>query len=123
MSWLISVKMAVLAPIPRARETTATARKTGDLRSVRKEYWKSCRIAAIDPYTARIAKSYEILTTSLAKSRCSFCGNSGRSNQTLDVSYGLGAPDPEPGDSVRPGRRDSAAGMRLTSFSGCRSAR
>ncbi len=35
-SWM-RVKIAVLAPIPSARDSTATARKTGDLRKVRKE--------------------------------------------------------------------------------------
>src|SRR5262245_58214208 len=47
MSWLINVKIAVLAPMPKASESRATARKTGDLRRVRREYRKSCRIPAI----------------------------------------------------------------------------
>src|SRR5258708_30641188 len=59
MSWLMRVKIAVLAPMPRASDSTATVRKTGDLRSVRREYRKSCRMAAIDPYTARGRKGYE----------------------------------------------------------------
>jgi hypothetical protein len=60
MSWLMSVKIAVLAPMPRASESTATVRKTGDLRSERKEYRKSRSIAAIDGYTAQHRKGYEI---------------------------------------------------------------
>src|SRR5438477_10181132 len=59
MSWWMSVKIAVFAPMPRASESTATARKTGDLRRVRREYRKSRRIAAIDGYTAQQGKGYE----------------------------------------------------------------
>src|ERR1035438_7680437 len=33
--------MATLAPIPRASDSTATEVNSGDLRSVRREYWRS----------------------------------------------------------------------------------
>src|SRR5262249_25570372 len=61
------VKIAVLAPMPNASESTATSRKTGDLRSVRREYRKSRRIAVINRYTAVLKKGYEM--TSVAQAR------------------------------------------------------
>src|SRR5260370_20214304 len=54
----MSVKIAVLAPMPRASESAATARKTGDLRRVRRVYGKSCRIGAIVRNTAQCGKIY-----------------------------------------------------------------
>jgi hypothetical protein len=57
MSWLMSVKMAVLAPMPKESESTATARKTGDLRSVRSEYRRSRCMALINDDTAERRKS------------------------------------------------------------------
>jgi hypothetical protein len=53
----MSVKMAVLAPMPKESESTATARKTGDLRSVRSEYRRSRCIALINDDTAERRKS------------------------------------------------------------------
>jgi hypothetical protein len=47
MSWWMRVKIAVLAPIPRAKDRTDTARKTGDLPRMRREYRKSRSMPAI----------------------------------------------------------------------------
>src|SRR5260370_11102049 len=54
----MSVQIAVLAPMHRASESAATARKTGYLRRLRRAYRKSCRIGAIVRNTAQCGKSY-----------------------------------------------------------------
>src|SRR5689334_8427426 len=54
--------MAVLAPIPSARDRTATRLKTGDFRKLRmanKTSADNLDIDGLDPYTAGARKSYE----------------------------------------------------------------
>src|SRR5205823_10045122 len=50
---LTTLKMAVLAPIPSARVSTATAVKAGCMASIRKAYRKSWRTACMDLLAAQ----------------------------------------------------------------------
>src|SRR3989442_1207194 len=63
-TWSRRVKMAVLAPMPRARVRTATAVKPGVRASMRKEYFKSRRTVSSQPMKfIRRGPSLPILVT------------------------------------------------------------
>src|SRR6266851_274508 len=63
-TWSRRVKMAVLAPMPRARVRTATAVKPGVRASMRKVYFRSRRTVSSQPMTVRRrAASLPVLVT------------------------------------------------------------
>src|SRR5262249_52471274 len=69
---------AVLAPIPKASERTATATKTGDFLNVRAAYCRSWAMLAIVWNTVRFLKRYSEVAVRSFRSRfvtnCYTCG-------------------------------------------------
>src|SRR5437667_8451806 len=70
-TWSRRVKMAVFAPMPRARVRTATAVKPGVRASMRKVYFKSRRTVSSQPMTVmrRVASLADMVTGHLRVAR------------------------------------------------------
>src|SRR5713226_7314026 len=101
-TWSRRVKMAVLAPMPRARVRTATAVKPGVRASMRKVYFKSRRTVSSQPmkFIRRVA-SLPILVTGTPRAARGKDEESGEKFDEIE-SAGLVGRRPESLEALRP---------------------